>query len=84
MQMRQQPGYQVAGIPLLNQMANLGAPSTQDLQQGLQGGTQNIGFTPLQNSGFGPGGNPQSGAFNRLQSANHRNPQVSDTGFYWY
>lgn len=45
------------------------------LQSGIQGGTYNPGYTPLQNNGFGPGGNPQM--------YGHQNPQVKDYGYYW-
>lgn len=63
---------------------NLGVSTGGNLQQfqgnkrsyGLQGGNFDPGATPLQNSGFGPSGNPQI--------ARHINPQVKDNGYNYY
>ena len=46
----------------------------------VQGGMQNPGFTPMQNSGFGPGGNPQIRAFNSPHPQTF-DPQANQDGY---
>lgn len=46
----------------------------------VQGGIQNPGFIPMQNSGFGPGGNPQIRAFNQPMQPQF-NPQDQQDGY---
>jgi hypothetical protein len=68
--------------------ANLGVPYGQNPTGEVlnQGGQYNPGFTPLQNSGFGPGGNPQIGAFQDQPgqlNAPQYNPQDNQRQQYW-
>lgn len=87
---RQLPGQMQAqqpqGIPLLAQMAQLGAPAGQALQNGMQGGQYNPGLTPMQGSqGVGPMQGGQDVYWQNLDGVrrNMYNPQVSDNGFFY-
>lgn len=92
------PGYQQAAANEGQQLSvqpqlsrgNLGAPYMYDSAGNYsvgQGGLFNPGYTPMQNSGFGPGGNPQIGAFqDQPGQLNSRgfNPQDNYYQQYWF
>lgn len=75
------PPSLLSGVPV-NQ-ASIGTSNTLAPMYAPQGGYINPGYTPLQNSGFGPAGNPQLGAFQPYQQAQQPqvNPQAS--GYSW-
>lgn len=78
-------------VQLQHSPANLGIPTGNQVQMGQlrqmpQLGDFNPGYTPLQNSSFGPGGNPQIGAFQDQPgqlSGPRFNPQDNPYQQYW-
>ncbi|GAC1502170.1 MAG: hypothetical protein NVS1B10_06840 [Candidatus Saccharimonadales bacterium] len=75
------PLLQLLRLPELGATPQIGKDEFPQLNQG---GQFNPGYTPLQSSGFGPGGNPQQGAYQdqpgQLNGRNF-NPQQS-VGLY--